>query len=130
MVKYTLTIINKEDNHSYSYSLQLNQNQEDNPEVIFKDEITASMKKQLENQSSTILNDYQLQQIINTWIEDIKEGYRSTPIHLQLKSILDEKLKLLIDLGNQDIPNLISPDLENIEPSEGVLPPLSSIFYL
>ena len=97
MVKYTLTIINKEDNQNYSYSLQLNQNQEDNPELIFNQEIISSMKTQLENQSSAIINEYQLQQIINSWIEDIKEGYRLTPITIKLKSMLDEKIKLLID---------------------------------
>lgn len=128
MVKYTLTITNKEDNQNYSYSLQLNQNQEDNPELIFNDEIISSMKRQLENQSSAIINEYQLQQIINSWIEDIKEGYRLTPITIKLKSMLDEKIKLLTDSGNQEIPDFIEPDLENIEPVGGVLPPLSSIF--
>jgi hypothetical protein len=128
MVKYTLTITNKEDNQSYSYSLQLNQTQEDNPEVIFNEEIISSMKIQLENQSSAIINKYQLQQMINSWIEDIKEGYRLTAITIKLKSMLDEKIKLLTDSGNQEIPDFIEPDLENIEPTGGVLPPLSSIF--
>jgi hypothetical protein len=128
MVKYTLIITNKEDNQNYSYSLQLNQNQEDNPELIFNEEIISSMKVQLENQSSAIINEYQLQQIINSWIEDIKEGYRLTPITIKLKSMLDEKIKLLTDSGNQEIPDFIEPDLENIEPIGGVLPPLSSIF--
>lgn len=130
MVKYTITIINKEDNQNYSYSLQLNQNQEDNPQIIFSPEITISMQKQLETKSMTTFTEYQLQQIINTWIEDIKEGYRNTIITLKLKSILDENLKLLTDLGNQDIPDLIEPDLENIEPVGGVLPPILKIISL
>ncbi|MBL1208710.1 hypothetical protein [Geminocystis sp. GBBB08] len=128
MVKYTLTITNKEDNQNFSYSLQLNQNQEDNPQLIFNHEIISSIKTQLETKSLATINQYQLQQIINSWIEDIKEGYRLTPITIKLKSMLDEKIKLLIDSGNQEIPNFIEPDLENIEPTGGVLPPLSSIF--
>lgn len=130
MVKYTITIINKEDNQNYSYSLQLNQNQEDNPQIIFSPEITISMQKQLETKSMTTFTEYQLQQIINAWIEDIKEGYRNTIITLKLKSILDENLKLLTDLGNQDIPDFIEPDLENIEPVGGVLPPILKIISL
>jgi hypothetical protein len=127
MVKYTITIKEKEDNKQYSYSLELNENQEDNPQIIFRPEITISMQKQLEAKSMATFTEYQLQQIINAWIEDIKEGYRNTIITLKLKSVLDESLKLLTDLGNQDIPDLIEPDLENIEPIGGVLPSILNI---
>jgi hypothetical protein len=130
MVKYTVTIKSKEDNQVYSYSLELNQNQEDNPQIIFTPEITSSMKKQLEGKSLAIINDYQLQQIINGWIEDIKEGYRNTIISLKLKSTLDESLKLLTDKGYQEIPDFIEPDLQNIEPIGGILPPISSIIMI
>lgn len=130
MVKYTITIKEKEDNKQYSYSLELNENQENNPQVIFSPEITISMQKQLEAKSMATFTDYQLQQIINTWIEDIKEGYRNTIISLKLKSVLDEGLKLLTDIGNQDIPDLIEPDLENIEPIGGVLPPILNIISM
>ncbi|BAQ60134.1 hypothetical protein GM3708_540 [Geminocystis sp. NIES-3708] len=127
MVEYTVIIKEKEDNKQYSYSLQLNQDQEDNPGVIFSAEIMTSMQKQLEIKSMAIFTQHQLQQIMNIWIEDIKEGYRNTIITLKLKSILDESLKLLKDNGNQDLPNFVEPDLENIEPLGGVLPPISSI---
>lgn len=130
MVKYTIIIKEKEDNKQYSYSLELNENQEDNPQVIFSPEITISMQKQLEAKSMATFTDYQLQQIINAWIEDIKEGYRNTIISLKLKSVLDEGLKLLTDIGNQDIPDLSEPDLENIEPIGGVLPPILNIISM
>lgn len=130
MVKYTVTIKNKEDNQEYSYSLELNQNQEDNPQLIFSSEITSSMKKQLEVKSLATINEYQLQQIINGWIEDIKEGYRRTFISFKLKSTLDESLKLLTDNGYQEIPDFIEPDLQNIEPIGGILPPISSIIMI
>jgi hypothetical protein len=130
MVKYTVTIKNKEDNQEYSYGLELNQNQEDNPQLIFSPEITISMQKQLEAKSMATFTDYQLQQIINTWIEDIKEGYRLTLITLKLKSALDENLKLLTDNGYQEIPDFTEPDLENIEPMGGVLPSISSIIMI
>lgn len=129
MVQYTVIIKEKDNNKQYSYSLQLNQNQEDNPQIIFTTEIIESMQKYLETKSLAILTKYQLQQIINVWIEDIKEGYRNTIITLKLKSIMDETLKQLIDNGNQDIPNFVEPDLQDIEPLQGILPPLSTIFY-
>lgn len=129
MVQYTVIIKEKDNNKQYSYSLQLNQNQEDNPQIIFTTEIIESMQKYLETKSLAILTKYQLQQIINVWIEDIKEGYRNTIITLKLKSIMDETLKQLIDNGHQDIPNFVEPDLQDIEPLQGILPPLSTIFY-
>ena len=127
MVMYTIAVKSKEDNKLYNYSLDLNQNQEDNPPTIFTSEIITSMQRQLESQSLCKINSSQLQQIINAWIEDIREGYRNTQITLKIKSAREENLKLLQDRGNQELPNLIEPNLDGIEPTYGMLPPLESI---
>jgi hypothetical protein len=124
MVKYTVRVKNKGDNKTYSYSLELSQNQEDNPQLIFTKEITSSLQINLERQSSAKITEPQLQQIINAWFEDIREGYRDTQITLNLKSALEEKIILLEENGNQEIPDIIDFDLEDVEPVGGMLPPL------
>lgn len=125
---YKVTVVSKDDNEQYSYSLDLTQNQEDNPHLMFTtDEITTSMQRQLESQSHSKINNSQLQQILSAWIEDIREGYRTTKINLKLKSALEENLKLLQDSGNQEFPSLVEPNLDDIEPIYGMLPPLESI---
>ncbi len=128
MVQYTLELKVKTDNKNCKYSLDLRQDQEDNPEQIFNQEIRESLRLNLQNQSLCAVKNNHLDQIINYWIEDIAEGYRSTIIKLDLPLLIEDKLYQLNDQGNQKKPEILPPDLSIIEPSFGVLPPLESIF--
>lgn len=124
MVNYTLGLKLKNSNEEYKYALLLTPQQENNPEQIFALDIRESMRKNLQMQSSCKINDFHLNQMIKTWIEDIKEGYRDSTITLDLPLLIAENISRLNETGNQEIPALIHPDLSSIEPCFGMLPPL------
>jgi hypothetical protein len=86
------------------------------------------MRSKLQENSSYAIKNKHLDQMINYWIEDIAQGYRSTTIELDLPLLIEDKLVQLNDQGNQEKPEILPPDLSIIEPSFGVLPPLESIF--
>ncbi len=127
MVKYTFALKLKDSNEEYSYALSLTSQQENNPESVFNNEIRESMRTNLQTQSYCKINDFHLNKMITTWIQDIKEGYRDSTITLDLSLLIRENISKLNETGNQEIPALMTPDLSNIEPSFGMLPPL--IFY-
>ena len=127
-IKYTLALKVKDcpdPNEEYQYSLSLNLHQENNPEKIFTSEIIQSMRTSLQNQSQCLINDTHLNQMISKWIQDIKEGYRSCPITLDLPPLIAEKINQLQEAGNQEMPTPIYPDLSEIAPCWGMLPPLN-----
>lgn len=124
MVKYVFTLENKTSQDEYKYALDLNSNQENNPEQIFNLEIRESMRKNLQNQSSCKIDDNHLNQIIKTWIKDIKEGYRDSLITLDLPLLIASNLASLQETGNHELPFLIQPNILDIEPCGGMLPPL------
>ena len=109
----------------YTYPLTLIPAQENNPEQIFTYEIREGLRKNLQQQSGCKINDNHLQQIINTWIEDIQEGYRDTLITLDLPPLIAANIEQIQETGNQELPQLIDPDLSEIEPILGMLPPLN-----
>lgn len=125
MIKYTFTLNIKSSDQNYICDLDLTPNQEDNPEQIFTPKIREEIRINLQNQSYCKINDGHLNQIIKTWIEDIEEGYRNSNISLDLPSLMVENIKNLQESGNQAIPDLLPPDLSNVEPSFGMLPPLT-----
>ncbi len=124
MVNYTFALKVKEFPEEFKYSLNMTQSQEDNPESVFNLEIRESMRHKLQNQSACKINDSHLNKMIKNWIQDIKQGYRDTIITLDLPLLLEENISKLNEQGNQEIPALITPDLSNIEPTCGMLPPL------
>ena len=126
MVKYTIALKLKGSqnlNEEYLYSLSLTSPQENNPEPVFTPQIRESMRTNLQNQSQCKINDSHLNQIIQAWILDIKEGYRASVIALDLP--LDIPIAKLQETGNQELPGLIPPDLADIAPTWGMLPPLN-----
>jgi len=127
MVKYLFELKVEGDNQIYQYALDLKLEQENSPESIFTEEIRKSLKNHLEQQSSCKINPRQLNQIINSWEKEIKQGYRTTQITLKLASAILENLNQLQDKGYQDQPQLIEPPWNQIEPTEGILPPLTLI---
>ena len=124
MTKYTLTLKNKDFQDEYKYALDLNSTQENNPEQIFKLEIRENIRNTLQKQSSCKISDAHLNRMVTTWIQDIKEGYRDSLIQLDLPSLLLANIANLQETGNQEIPALIEPNISDIEPCGGMLPPL------
>lgn len=124
MTKYTLVLKIKDSQDEYKYALDLNSAQENNPEQIFKLEIRESIRNNLQKQSSCKISDSHLNRMVTNWIQDIKEGYRDSLIGLDLPSLLMANIANLQESGNQEIPALIEPNLSEIEPSVGMLPPL------
>ena len=126
VVKYTIALKVKgsqNPNEEYLYSLSLTSRQEDNPEAVFTPEIRESMRTNLQNQSQCKINDRHLNQIIQAWILDLKEGYRASAITLDLPTGIN--IPDLQETGNQELPGLIPPDFADIAPTWGMLPPLN-----
>jgi hypothetical protein len=127
-IKYTIALKVKDcpnPNEKYQYSLSLNPHQENNPDKIFTLEIRQNMRTNLQNQSESEINDNHLSLIIKTWIQDIKEGYRLSTITLDLRPLIASKIDQLQEAGNQEMPTPIYPDLSEIAPCWGMLPPLN-----
>ncbi|GGA26525.1 hypothetical protein CYANOKiyG1_42560 [Okeania sp. KiyG1] len=124
MVKYSLTLTNKNTNQISRYTLDLEQYYENQPASFFTPIVCNKIRNELQSKSSCHINDMYLQIIIKTWIQDIKEGYRDSNILLDLPKINHQNINSLKESGNQEIPQLIYPDLSDIEPKIGALPPL------
>lgn len=125
MITYTFLLNIKGANTSGKYLLNLQPSQEDYPEQLFTHELRESMRRKLQKDSFCKINDVNLDQMINTWIRDIKEGFRETTMTLNLPSLLVEGINRLQEKGNQDLPAIIPPNLMDIEPQLGSLPPLN-----
>jgi hypothetical protein len=124
MVKYSFTLKNKNTNKEHRYAIELNKDEENMPEQFFTSAVCDRLKNELQKQSGCRLNESDLSLIIATWIEDIKEGYRNSTIALNLPFIKLENLDNLQPPVNKNLPNLISPNLADIEPKLGAMPPL------
>lgn len=125
MVKYTFILKIKGSNSEVKYTLDLQPHQENNPKQFFNPELCEKIRANLQTQSLYRINDINLKQIINIWIQDIKEGYRDSTISLNLPLLIESNLDKLDEQGNQEMPTLISPDVTDVEPKIGALPPLS-----
>jgi hypothetical protein len=130
MIRYTLALHTQgSPPEGYLYPLDLEQYHEDNPKQIFTPEVRQHLQATLQDLSSCAIREHHLNQIINTWIEDIQEGYRETRINLpNLPLLFETNIEKLQDNGNQELPGLFSPDLSGIEPTFGMLPPLDLIY--
>lgn len=124
MVKYIFALKLKDTPEEYKYSLDLQPSQESNPEKLLNSEIRAHIRDSLQRQSSCKIDDGTLNRILKVWAQDIKEGYRDSSLTLDLPSFASSQILLLNDVGNQQIPDLIKPDLSGIEPKIGALPSL------
>ncbi|MDY7003927.1 MAG: hypothetical protein SWX82_08200 [Cyanobacteriota bacterium] len=124
MVEYSLTLTNKNTNQISRYTLDLEEYYENRPASFFTPIVCNKIRNELQNQGSFHINDMYLQIIIKTWVQDIKEGYRDSNIVLDLPKINHRNINSLKESGNQEIPQLIYPDLSDLEPKIGALPPL------
>ncbi|NET41636.1 hypothetical protein [Okeania sp. SIO2B3] len=124
MVEYSLTLTNKNTNQISRYILDLEEYYENQPASFFTPIVCNKIRNELQSQGSCHINDMYLQIIIKTWIQDIKEGYRDSNVVLDLPQINHRNINSLKESGNQEIPQLIYPDLSDVEPQIGALPPL------
>jgi len=124
MVQYSITITNKNTNQKYRYTVDLEEHYENYPQIFFTPIMCHKIINELETKSGYEINDTHLQIIIKTWIQDIKEGYRDSSIILDLVKLNHQNIHNLTESGNQEIPSFIYPDLSDIEPKIGALPPL------
>jgi len=125
MVKYTFSLKVKGSDQEYTYHLDLLSHQENQPQQAFTAQVRENMRIDLQNKSLCAIKDHHLNQIIQTWIQDIKEGFRDSNITLNLPLLIESNIDQLYEPGNQQIPSVISPDLLDIEPQLGMLPPLN-----
>ncbi|GAB1543731.1 hypothetical protein NUACC21_64070 [Scytonema sp. NUACC21] len=88
MAEYTVVvIIMNSGNKEISYSLDLTGTYEDYPEDYFQvTEHRAHLRNTLETKTARQVSDTQLHQVINTWMEDIKQGLHRSTIRLELTS--------------------------------------------
>jgi hypothetical protein len=127
MICYDFFLYLQGSNASYKYSLNFKPEEEDDPERKFTSEIRESMRRDLEKKSSCKIDPATLNKMIQPWIEDIKEGFRETSMTLDLPSLLTDGLSHLQEQGYQNLPEVIPPDLADIEPQFGCLPPLNFV---
>ncbi|MEC4817049.1 MAG: hypothetical protein SAK29_27835 [Scytonema sp. PMC 1069.18] len=125
MVKYTFSLKVKGDNNEYSYDLDLTPQEENLPEQVFTPKVREHLRLHLQNKSLCAIKEFHLNQIVNTWVQDIKEGYRDSALTLQLPLLMESVIDELNEPGNQETPTVVSPDLSDIEPRFGMLPPLN-----
>jgi len=125
MIKYSFSLkIKGAINEKYTYDLDLSSQDENYPENFFTQEIRENLRTTLQNKSLCAIKDNHLNQIIQTWIQDIREGYRNSNLTLNLPLLIESNIEQLNEQGNQDIPTIINPNLSDIEPQMGMLPPL------
>ena len=124
MVKYSFSLRVKGTNDEYSYALDLTSHEENFPEQIFTQEIRENLRNTLQNKSLCAIKDNHLNQIIQTWIQDIREGYRNSNLIINLPLLIESNIEKLNEQGNQENPTIVSPNLSGIEPQIGMFPPL------
>ncbi|MBD2544514.1 hypothetical protein [Planktothricoides raciborskii] len=125
MVKYSFTLEIKGSQDKYGYTVDLNQSGENRPEGFFTQDVCQTMRMELQRQSLCRIDNNALNRIVKTWIQDIKEGYRSSSLTLELLPLSESNIEELSDCGNQEIPPIIYPDISQIEPVGGALPLLN-----
>ncbi|MBR8831735.1 MAG: hypothetical protein N5P05_002671 [Chroococcopsis gigantea SAG 12.99] len=131
MASYVLKIFldnQKQNNTSYNVVRQLSGVHEDNPELFFTKQTREEIRGEIQDKTSCFVNDTALISIINSWLENIRLGYRITSLNVSLTSMAESKLALLKDNGNLEIPELLAPVLEEIKPPVEILLPLEYIF--
>ena len=128
MVIYKFLLKIKDTQDQYDYAVNLTSNQENNPELFFTPKEKENLRISLQEKSLCAITEKHLNQILNTWIEDIKEGYRTSNLTLDLPLLIESDIEQLNEQGYQELPSLISPEISAIEPSFGMLPPLEKIF--
>ena len=124
MVKYTLRVKNQSSNSEYEWAIDLQKDREDRPERYFTQAECEKIREELQRKSACRINDSQMRRIVATWIEDIKEGYRHSELTLDLPLMSEANMENLQELGNQEIPGIIYPEISEVEPLIGSLPPL------
>jgi hypothetical protein len=125
MVKYTLRLKIKDADEEHDYELNLGVAERDNPATIFTMQKRQDMRRVLEQKSECKVSDRHLDQIVVNWLLDIQEDYRETYMVLELPSLLLGNISNLQEQGCQTIPEMLPPNIKDIEPTFGMMPPLN-----
>lgn len=123
MVKYTFNL--KVGKEKYEWAIDLQKYQEDRPERYFTQGECERIREELQRQSACRINDSHLKIIVTNWLADIKEGYRHSELTLDLPLMREANIENLQESGNQEIPGVIYPEISEVEPQTGALPPLN-----
>jgi hypothetical protein len=124
MIKYKFSMRLPGSNEAYEYVLDLQQEEEDNPDIVFSAKRREQVRESLQRQSTCKIDDNALTRIVKIWKQDIAMGSRNSSITIDLPLLADSQIDDLREEGNQAIPALFKPDLSGIEPQFGALPPL------
>ncbi|MGC9503151.1 hypothetical protein [Baaleninema sp.] len=127
MVRYTFLLATEKtpDPNYVSHHLDLPPALENDPDRLFDRAFCEDLRSILQQKTDCAINDVQLDRIVKAWLEDIKEGYRNTRLVLELPPLEFENVHQLQDEGDRTVPPLIPPDLSDIAPQGGALPPLT-----
>jgi hypothetical protein len=100
MPEYTvLVIIPNSGNKEIAYSLEFTGTHEDYPEDYFAvEEHRSRLRNSLQEKTAMGVNDTKIDQLINTWIQDIKQGLHRTTIRLEMTT----------ELTINDKPNIVN----------------------
>jgi hypothetical protein len=124
MIKYKFSMRLQGSNEQYEYVLDLQQDEEDNPDMVFTTKRREQLRDSLQKQSACKIDDTALSRIIRVWKQDIEVGCRYSSLTLDLPLLADAQIDDLAEEGNQEIPPLFKPDISGVEPQFGALPPL------
>ena len=128
MITYDFSLcVTNNDNKRGQYQLQFKDYEEDNPEQKFTPEVRENMRRKLQKETQSKINESNLDKMIQSWIQDIREGFRNTSLNINLPSLLTDGINLLEENGNQNLPGIIPPPLSEIEPQIGCFPPLNFV---
>ncbi|QHG21171.1 hypothetical protein [Nostoc sp. ATCC 53789] len=124
MARYHLLLELRDSHERLEYKINLTTAEENNPHLFFTHEAREQLRSQFQNQSQRRISDQNLNYILNSWIKDIKQGYRDTTISMTLPLLSGANIEDLSETGNHNFPPLFTPDLSGIEPQGGALPSL------
>jgi len=127
MVKYSFSLRLKSTNDEYTYSINLDYAQENSPEKVFTKQVREDIRSHLQKESLCAIKENDLNLIVQTWIQDIREGERKSTLILNLPLLIESNIENLHEPGNQNIPAIINPNFAQMEPHTGMLPPLDFV---
>lgn len=129
LMSYQLFLILQGSNNQYSYEIELTEAEENNPEPRLEQD-RSKIKTKIEQEikkkepQPRKLRDKDLNDIIKKWAFNIKNGFPDLKLPIDLPIMTDEDIEKIQENGYQDLPELVAPDIKEIEPPVVILPPL------
>jgi hypothetical protein len=121
-IKYSLSL--EIGSTTIPYFTELTEEEECNPLPYLQKNRDDLRKLIQQKMGHHIQADYLDKKVIRFWASQIEEGHRTTGLTLDLPPFEEEDLENIQDNGYQELPALVPPDLQEIEPMIGALPSL------